>query len=334
METQTKLNEFVKEPFNWSLYNKSQTQEKILFLKLLKELTETLPIKYRVNDGKPLSLRHIIFCLAMRSYCVKSGRRVIGELELCKRMGYIDKVPHFNSIFNYLDNPNITLVLEELIKLSSLPLRAIEKKFCCDSSGFGASVLDDRWSQIRQNYSKHHRYYKAHVTFGVLTNIVTSCKITEGTQADAPMLPKMAEETSKNFNIEEFSADKGYLSRENYNVLFSYGALPLIPFKSNVTGKRAGGSMIWTEMYNFFKQNNELFMKKYHLRSNAEAGFFMIKQRFGDLTNCRKETSAKNEVLVKILCHNLCVLVQEIFNLGIDFNFAQIRQEVAQAGKL
>jgi transposase len=134
--------------------------------------------------------------------------------------------------------------------------------------------------------------------------------------------------------MEEFSADKGYLSRENYNILFSYGALPLIPFKSNVTGKRSGGSMIWTEMYNFFKKNNELFMKKYHLRSNAEAGFFMIKQRFGDLTNCRKETSSKNEVLVKILCHNLCVLVQEIFNLKIDFNFAQIRKEVTQANKL
>jgi len=71
-------------------------------------------------------------------------------------------------------------------------------------------------------------------------------------------------------------------------------------------------------------------MKKYHLRSNAESGMMMIKSRFGDLTLMRNETGAKNDVLCKILCHNLCVLCQEIFLLGIEFDFAQLSKEVAQ----
>ena len=72
-------------------------------------------------------------------------------------------------------------------------------------------------------------------------------------------------------------------------------------------------------------------MKKYHLRSNAESGFHMIKSKFGDLTQMRNETGAKNDVLCKILCHNLCVLIQELFNLNLDFSFAQLRKQLAQA---
>ena len=162
MENQTILSDN-NGKFNWHKYNESQTKEKILFIKLLKELCDSLPKKYDSGGQTPLQLSHVIFCLGMKTYCLKSGRRIIGELELCRRAKLIDKVPHFNSLFNYLKNPAITFVLEELIKLTSLPLKAIEKKFCCDSSGFGNAVLHDRWSVIRQNYEKHHKYFKAHI---------------------------------------------------------------------------------------------------------------------------------------------------------------------------
>ncbi len=83
-------------------------------------------------------------------------------------------------------------------------------------------------------------------------------------------------------------------------------------------------------MHKFFEDNNELFMKKYHLRSNAESGFFMIKQRFGDVTNMRNETGIKNDLLSRMVCHNLCVLCQELLLLGIDINFAQFQDFIAQ----
>lgn len=317
MEIQTKL--FEKKGY-WTQYNKSQTQEKTIFLRLLKELCSTIKQKKTADQ---------IFWVCLKQYALKSSRRTIAELQLCKNAGYIDKVPHFNSILNALQNPTLTDHLEDAIKLTSMPLRAIERKFCCDSTGFGMTTIQDRWSTIRQEYSKHHKYLKAHIAFGILTNIVTACKITEGEASDSPMLAPLVEETSKNFSLEEWSADKAYLSRQNLQTIFEHGAIPLIPFKENSVGK-ARGSMIWSEMYKFFQFNREGFLKKYHLRSNAESGMSMIKKRFGDLTQLRNETGCKNEVLAKILCHNLCVLAQELFILGVEVNFAQLSKEVAQ----
>ncbi len=324
MDRQSLINDFIKQDnpgFSWSKYNKSQTQEKILFLRLLKELCSTI-------DDKKVGER--IFCLAVKTYSIKSSRRVIGELELCKRAGYITAVPHFNTLLDYLKNKKIEPEIHNLIRISSFPLKSIETKFCGDSTGFGMSVLHDRWSAIRSQYQKHHKYLKAHLSFGVFTNIVTACRITEGTHADSPVLPELVEETAQNFTIKEYSWDKAYSSRDNMNKIFEKGGLPFIPFKSNTSGK-PNGSMIWMHMYSFFQQNQELFMKKYHLRSNAESGMHMIKARFGDLTMMRNETGARNDVLMKILCHNICVLCQEIFLLGIEFNFAQLRRNAAQA---
>lgn len=314
----------------WTKYNKSQTQEKVFFLNLLKELCDTLPKRWRKNKESCIELPRIIFCICLKSYCLKSGRRIIGELELCKRLGYIEKNVHFNSLFNYLRNPKITSILQDLIKVSALPLVAVERTFSGDSSGVGTSVLDDRWSKIRSKYSKHHRYMKVHASFGNLTNIVTSCRITNGHTNDSIMLKELVDETCENFKPEEYSFDKAYLSRNNLETIWSKGALPLIPFKSN-TKSKARGSTIWKKMYEFFETNQELFMSKYHLRSNSESGFFMIKQRFGDLTQMRSEVGMTNDILAKVLCHNLCCIIQEIFILGVKVDFAQFKDKLAQS---
>jgi len=56
----------------------------------------------------------------------------------------------------------------------------------------------------------------------------------------------------------------------------------------------------------------------------------MVKSRFGDTYMVRNPISIQNDLLTKVLCHNLCVLIQEMFFLGVDINFAQLSKEVAQ----
>jgi hypothetical protein len=44
--------------------------------------------------------------------------------------GFNAKAPHYNSIFNYLENPELTPILRSLITQSSLPLKSVETEFC------------------------------------------------------------------------------------------------------------------------------------------------------------------------------------------------------------
>jgi hypothetical protein len=47
----------------------------------------------------------------------------------------------------------------------------------------------------------------------------------------------------------------------------------------------------------------------------------MIKAKFRDHVRSRTDTAMKNEVLCKILCHNICCLIQSQCELGIDPTF-------------
>lgn len=96
------------------------------------------------------------------------------------------------------------------------------------------------------------------------------------------------------------------------------GATPYIPFKSNTTGE---GPDLWRKLYHYFMFNREAFLAHYHKRSNVETVFSMIKGKFGDAVRSKTETAQINELLCKVLCHNLCVLVQAIYELGIEPNF-------------
>jgi hypothetical protein len=51
----------------------------------------------------------------------------------------------------------------------------------------------------------------------------------------------------------------------------------------------------------------------------------MIKARFGDFIRSKDKVAQLNEVLLKVLCHNICVVIQEMFELGIEPNFLNER---------
>lgn len=62
-------------------------------------------------------------------------------------------------------------------------------------------------------------------------------------------------------------------------------------------------------------------MSHYHKRSNSETVFHMIKTKFRDNLRSKSKTAQINELLCKIICHNLAVVIQEINELGIKGEF-------------
>ena len=124
--------------------------------------------------------------------------------------------------------------------------------------------------------------------------------------------------TVKHFKPREISADSAYLSYENMDLVDSIGATPYIAFKCNTTAE-AGGTL--AKMFHLFNLNRDQYLNHYHKRSNAESTFSMVKAKFGDSLRSKTDVALTNEALAKILCHNICCLIQSACELGVATTF-------------
>jgi Transposase DDE domain len=126
-----------------------------------------------------------------------------------------------------------------------------------------------KYGVVRQQ----HAWVKVHLMCGVKTNIVTAVEIREKDASDTKLLPDLVNTTAAHFDMREVSADKGYSSVKNHEVIAEHGATPYIAFKSIHSGA-AGG--LWEKMFHYFAFNRQEFMAHYHKRSNVESTFSMI----------------------------------------------------------
>ncbi|MFN0206019.1 MAG: transposase, partial [Planctomycetota bacterium] len=120
------------------------------------------------------------------------------------------------------------------------------------------------------------------------------------------------------FPIQEVVADKAYLSEEILGFVDALGAKSYIPFRKNnlpIHGE------LWNKQFHFFHFHREKFLKHYHQRSNVESVFSAIKRKFGFKLRSKNECSQINESLIRVITHNLCVLNQAMYELGLDVEF-------------
>ncbi|MBC7852229.1 MAG: transposase, partial [Pirellulaceae bacterium] len=306
-------------PQQWREYNAAQVNEKDHFQSLLHDLCKGLmqPEVYSSKGGRPsIPLEDSIFAAIFKVYSTVSGRRFMSDLRDSQEKGFINRLPCYNSIFNVLENPATTPVLHALIQATSAPLQAVETTFAADSSGFSASRFD-RWYDKKYGGVKSERaWVKCHLMCGVKTNVVTSVIISDG--GDCPQLPALLATTRQTFKVKEVCADLAYSSEDNLYAIVGADAAPLIPFKSNTTSDKGG---LWAKMFHYFKFKSEEFMARYHQRSNVESTFSMVKAKFGDSVRSKTDVAMANEVLAKIVCHNICCLISAVYELGIDVSF-------------
>lgn len=310
----------------WSAYNAAQSNEKVRVAELLSDICSVIdnPIQGRGRPRLPLS--DSIFCAVMKVYGGMSARRTTSDLREFAERGFIDKAPHYNSVINALENPDLTPFLRALIEESAAPLAALETDFAADSSGFSTNVYA-RWFNAKYGREMSYNFWlKAHVMVGTRTNIITGVEVTDNRTSDSPMLPALLESSAKRFTMKRVSADKGYLAESNTSAIESYGAEPFIAPKVNTAFVRPNDASrkkaaSWDKMLHYYLYRKDDFLRHYHKRSNVETTFHMIKAKFGSRIRSKSATAMVNEVLCKVLCHNLCVLVQSIYELGIEASF-------------
>jgi hypothetical protein len=302
-------------PQNWAKYDKAQINEKAKFQSLLFDLCKGIKEVPRPGRGRPrMLLADAVFCAVFKVYSTVSGRRCISDLVVAKDKGYITKTPCFAKVLHILESEAVTPILESLITETANPLKAVETKFAIDSSGFSGCRFD-RWFDHKWGSLKSIRAWaKAHIMCGTTTNIITACEVSKS--GDSPVLPKLLEQTAERFDVKLVAADMGYSSKANLELIEANGATALIPFKSNASGNSE--SSTWNRLFHYFQYKREEFLTQYHCRSNVESTFSMLKAKFGDSVRSKTDTAMKNEVLCKIVCHNIAVLISAMYELGID----------------
>jgi transposase len=234
-------------------------------------------------------------------------------------------LPQFNSIFNYLEMEALTPIVTGLIEQSAVPLKEVETDFAIDSTGFTSTQLVGLWQEEKHGahtVRREHDWVKLHAVCGVKTNVITAVAVTKRNTQDSPFFAPLITKTTELFNVRRVMGDKAYSSYANLELTVSKGAEPFIPFKSYATA--TSSSRTWNRLFAQFNLQREEFLKAYHKRSNVESTFSAIKRVFGDSVRSKTTRAQINEVLFKVLAHNIRCVIHTMYELGIEPRFCAV----------
>jgi transposase len=298
-------------------FNHAQSIEKDRLQELLYDLCRGIqePDRKPTPGPKPHTYRDSIFAIVFKVYSLMSSRRFSSDLRETHRRGFVSKEIPGAKTTAFMEDSAFTPILKELIAKSAAPLKCVETKFAIDSTGFSTNKFE-RWFDHKWGVTKlKHVWVKTHIASGVKTNVVTAVRILDKDAADSPQFVPLVKETAREFTIGEVSADAAYGSLENFEAVADFGGTAFIAFKSNTTGAIGG---LFEKAFHWYQFNREDYLKHYHCRSNVESTVSMVKRKYGDSVRSKTETAMVNEVLCKLVCHNLCCLIQSQCELGIE----------------
>lgn len=307
-------------PQQWHEYNLAQTREKLHFQHLLHELCSEIE-QPQQKRGRPRALlSDLIYVAVSRVYAGLSSRRFASDSRTALEDGFLEDQTHYNTPTRYMRSSAMTPYLKELVTLSALPLKAIETDFAVDSSGFSTCRYARWFSAKYGNPVERQDWKKAHVMIGVRTQVVVSVEVSGRTAHDSPYFHGLVTGAKKRgFQLNDVSADKAYSSANNLFTAMNNGATPYIPFKSNSVEREH--TSLWNRMLNYYRFQQDEFKAHYHKRSNVESAFSMMKAKFGERLYAKTDEAQVNEVLCKILAHNICCVIASIYELNLEPTF-------------
>lgn len=312
---------------NWAAYNAAQCAEGDLFFPMLADLCSGLSRPYTGRGRPRMPLSDMTYNAIAKVYRGMSARRFDSDVRGAKAQGLTATDPAFNTVLRHLRDPEMTPALEALVSLSARPLAAVEQRFAQDSTGFSTSNYA-RWYDHKWGKEQAKReWVKLHAMTGTLTNVVTEAMVTAGSVHDHGQFIPLLNRTAEHFTMDEVSADKAYSSRANLQAVADLGATPYVPFRKpkgspvqynpNLPVPTAASSA-WDKTYYQFGFHRDAFLAHYHQRSNVETTFSMIKRKFGESLLSKSFDGQVNEVLCKVVCHNLAVVISAMHELGLD----------------
>lgn len=248
------------------------------------------------------------------------------------------QAPSPDTLSFWMNDERMTPILEEFLRLTSVPFRERE---------VGAIIDSSKVSQLMTAHSRTVEYgsderfgadwAKCHALVGVESMVVMAVHFSgsrgAGTHDSKFLMPLLAS-ALQTYRLEFLLADKAYLSEAILTALFDKGIKAAIPIKKNwfkdISDKTHSAILNLVEWYD--RNNNRDFHETYRLRPKVEALFSLLKRMADGYVwsrgRDRKEANAdiictawKNELLCKFIYLNLrsTVLLEEETGYYVDY---------------
>jgi transposase len=311
---------------NEALYNVIQQNEIPMLFKFLPSAVYAVLDKENIwhGMGRPsFPIYDILVCLLVKEYFKLSFRRCIGLLVLSNASGLIKvRIPCFKTLCNYQKNGEIQFYLERLIELTSNVFSTIENELASDSTGISTTCYSS-WYSIRVcKKSMKRDHLMVHITVGTRSNIVVCLDVCNKRGKDNIIFRSHVQKASKNFDVDDWSGDSAYLSRENCTAVAEIGARPWFKPKSNITSA-SKGSPAWKKMVYEFRDHPAESMDKYHKRSNVESTNSAKKRKFRSFVRGRLDTSRRNEESLSWVDFNFSLMPRAVYEFDLEPTFIQ-----------
>lgn len=275
----------------------------------------------------PLPYRDRLYCVILTEFFTHSVPRSEPHYQDARDKGHITRAPSFNSVYDYYDDRVTTGFLHKLLRISGKVLKEYDTDVLMDGTHF---VTEERLHYADDEKYKNHysvkkaggfRYLMAHflggpMTHGVFAAAVDVCldkwfrpshdsKFTE-------ILLQRAKSNGFDFRGAEVWGDKGYAGGKNKVLIESLGAKPMITAKDGKKHSHPHGDPRLCGCEGCYKRNQ------------IETIHSMIKQIMGEKVFSKNEVSLENEVLARVVAHNLRVIQQAMIAWDIPVDFEAV----------
>jgi transposase len=297
---------------NWSRYDEAQLNEINDMLLTIRDTVDEAALRLHIKDAKfegpgrpPYPPEDLAKAILMQQYFGVANRGAAGLVLLFKEKMGIKQAFSYKSIERAYEDPFVTLILNEIFKMTREPVKELEKNFSADGTGLPTSMKQN-WERDKDDDEKRAGYGKMVAMVGTTYGLVSAVEFPENPMAhDSPFFNPLLQETAASYSsIELVCLDGAFLSRDNCDLIEGVGAVPRISLKKGTTLKRKG-SWAWAEMLLDFMDDPQQWLREYHLRSISETVFSTYKRGFPAPLQKRIPQRRKKEAFGRVCDYNM-----------------------------
>lgn len=296
-----------KKEIDFNKYTIAQVNEINNVLLLIRRIVDDayLSIPEREGAGRPSkSACDKAKAILMQQFFQCSNRVAEGFAELFREKLGIKEHLTYKDIERAYENPEVALIIHVAHQLSNEPVAGNEKNFSIDGTGLPESSKQN-YASDKEKGKEIKGYEKLIAIFGNCYKLIGACDIADAKDNESPYLQPLLDELMGIYEeLNLFSGDPAYLSRENCDAIASYGGTPRIYPKSNTVVNQRG-SKAWTQMLLAFITDPQKWLEEYHIRSISESGNSVIKRRFPRNLLKKDDTRRKCEAFSRVCVYNL-----------------------------